>query len=963
MLRSFTIFSTLIRNPIKLHSTPSVEDQTLTISAETDFTNDSVITELIEENNVNTIVISAPIQTIPKKDYFKTIQTVKITSTSTTALEAGLFQNNAYITEVQLPTSITSLPDYCFAYSSISKIDISKITTFGASCFAHCPLLTNISFPGSEIPSGFAAHCYALTQVDLAKSTISIGASAFSHCISLKTIDFAKISTIGENSFEFTNILELKIVSTIISIGTQAFQYSNLSTLTFSSINSNLAISSQAFRGCLFKSVIVPAISLTNSEYLFGECPYLQKITLDSTTIAIPAGFCRDCLNLTTVSAPGVTEIGENAFFNCKSLNSVTFGTITAFGNSCFRFCESLKYTIPVETTTIGDYSFAYCQNLVLSDLPNSLSIGNFAFLGVNSIQSLTVNYSLGKGCFQGCGYLTTVTIKSPCTVIPQFTFCNCSNLTKVTFSDIIDEIDSYAFSSIGIVSLLNISSVNLVKSFAFSYSGVKSILIQNTTENLAFFGCSQLQKVTISSTCEDFNPMSFLNISDLSISVKSDNHNLQIVNKTIYKNQTIICCVLPTYSDSLFNVSDFVTEIGKYAFCLNTEVETLEIHSYLVLNSQEYSHFKILNITKIPKSTPMIIESFGDSYNLRKISIKTSISKIKEYAFKNCYKLSEVEISDDTILLKGAFSNCYSLESFTLPYMKNSEDLDYSYLFMNCIKLSSVTIKPTMITLKEGMFMNTGFKEFTVPNTIQEIESKCFANCEKLYRITLGNSITKIDSQNDWFIGNKFTLVLHKYVNYIDSNAFVNYPNLKEITIPNDNPYYLSESQCIVEKTTNALITTYGVLPQQFKIPSSVEIVEENSLKDLRNNEIPFEGEKFTNEKPASIIIIPSSVKEFKHQSIATTYSVCYQGEYFQTENLRGTYAFVEKNYFNPSVFGENVVYKCDKSLSDDYKWRHIIGMTAAEIGLTVAAVILGVGLIVIVILYFVCSNDWLDV
>ena len=71
--------------------------------------------------------------------------------------------------------------------------------------------------------------------------------------------------------------------------------------------------------------------------------------------------------NATTYNIPNtVTEIGQNAFWDCSEMTSITIpDSVTTIGAQAFYNCSSLKeITIPQSVTSIGADAFLYCGNL-----------------------------------------------------------------------------------------------------------------------------------------------------------------------------------------------------------------------------------------------------------------------------------------------------------------------------------------------------------------------------------------------------------------------------------------------------------------------------------------------------------------------------------------------------------------------------------------------------------------------
>ena len=144
-----------------------------------------------------------------------------------------------------------------------------------------------------------------------------------------------------------------------------------------------------------------------------------------------------------------VTDIGEDAFYNCRSLISVSIpSNITSIGKGAFANCSSLT-SITVDAgnavydsrencnaiiKTATNMLVSGCQNTVI---PNSVtSIGDRAFQNCGGLTSINIPSGttyIGNDAFYGCSGLTSVVIPSGVTGIGYNAFWGCSGLTSVT--------------------------------------------------------------------------------------------------------------------------------------------------------------------------------------------------------------------------------------------------------------------------------------------------------------------------------------------------------------------------------------------------------------------------------------------------------------------------------------------------------------------------------------------------
>ena len=113
----------------------------------------------------------------------------------------------------------------------------------------------------------------------------------------------------------------------------------------------------------------------------------------------------------------GVTNIGNNAFFDYPALTSVEIpNSVTSIGESAFFQCMRLtSVTIGNSLTRIGKRAFENCTALLSVEFPNSLT----------NIEELA---------FENCFVLTSITIPNSVTSIGNNAFVNCVNLKSFTF-------------------------------------------------------------------------------------------------------------------------------------------------------------------------------------------------------------------------------------------------------------------------------------------------------------------------------------------------------------------------------------------------------------------------------------------------------------------------------------------------------------------------------------------------
>jgi hypothetical protein len=101
---------------------------------------------------------------------------------------------------------------------------------------------------------------------------------------------------------------------------------------------------------------------------------------------------------ISVVIPPGITAIGDYAFYCCLNLKSIVIPPgVTGIGRNAFNSCNGLtSLVIPQGVRTIGDDAFFYCRELTSVSIPQSVTgIGELAFAGCGKLKVLEVKWSV----------------------------------------------------------------------------------------------------------------------------------------------------------------------------------------------------------------------------------------------------------------------------------------------------------------------------------------------------------------------------------------------------------------------------------------------------------------------------------------------------------------------------------------------------------------------------------------
>ena len=144
----------------------------------------------------------------------------------------------------------------------------------------------------------------------------------------------------------------------------------------------------------------------------FYNCHSLKWVRLPDTVQKIGHHSFYACYELETAVLPdGLEEIGMGCFCGCSELKSAAAPSgIQRLPESCFRACTSLKeFTVPDKTEAIGDFCFSGCTSLENVSIGSGVtSLGDCSFYMCSSMDSLYVPSSVKNIGICAAGYIPT---------------------------------------------------------------------------------------------------------------------------------------------------------------------------------------------------------------------------------------------------------------------------------------------------------------------------------------------------------------------------------------------------------------------------------------------------------------------------------------------------------------------------------------------------------------------------
>ena len=461
----------------------------------------------------------------------------------------------------------------------------------------------------------------------------------------------------------------------------------------------------------------LPALSLTvQAETIdFGSCGTKLIWTLDDTGTLTISG-TGAIANYTTKSfapwysyrssiknvvlQPGVTRIGNYAFYNCANLTGITIpDSLTSIGESAFAHCSRLTgITIPEGLTSIGDFAFYYCTAMEKIDFNasamNHLSPSNcMLYQAGQSGKGITVNIGAKVTripAYLFCPYnssssapkLAAVNFAegSTCVGIGTYSFAYCDSLTGITLPESVTKIGADAFRSCHGLTSIRIAEGNSVYHSAGNCvieTASKMLILGCKTSqipqdgsvtsigNYAFFDCDGLTSITIPDSVTGIGEHSFYECDGLT-------------SITIPDSVTGIGNCAFTYCDSLTSVTigNSLTSIGICAFynCKSlTEINfNATAMNNLLYGSNVFAAIGLMgvtvnigaNVTRIPACLFCTSSSTAPRLSAVNFAEGSVCTDIGAYAFDGCWSLPGITLPDSvTSIGNYAFRGCTDLK------------------------------------------------------------------------------------------------------------------------------------------------------------------------------------------------------------------------------------------------------------------------------------------------------------
>ncbi len=837
--------------------------------------------------------------------------------------DAPWFKYREYLETVFFDDRVIYIGDHSFYYCyNLKNVKLpSALTTIGDRAFCGCTKLVGVVLPENVENIGYVAfgECQALRSISLSDSLNSLGYAAFGDCINLSEIILPdKVIDFGEDVFKGTAY------------------YNNQSNWESDGglyIGKHLMCVDTAAAG----SYQIKEGTITIAHHTFDSCAGLTEVVIPESVKTIGAYAFAYCTELKIAAIPdGVTLIGNNAFAVCKNLEKITIpDSVTTIGDSAFRNCKKITtVTITENVTEIGSSLFAGCTSLteIIVDKSNKNYVSDEYGVLFNKDKSVLIQYpvgntrksyvipygvtSVGAYSFDGCSYITSITIPSTVLEIDIGAFSDCDNIRDIYFNgteedlfdlcpwegndDLLDAnihpFDEEEFTTEEDSTLeedwSGSETTTRVPETTTKKPGGEMGDSSTTTRPTTTLTPTTIvppttrpnnpAKVNITVTCQKLDSTvdvrtftyqaksgTVLTVTDVLAAIKGrlDDEGNYLYDQEIYD-----------IADSVIYASDYgpvildslqVIEGEEYTFYVTVKEKspyiasgtcgenltwTLDTNGELVISGEG----EMEDYSEYYSSSGDSAPAPWSGYRYDTVTIEDGVTTIGDYAFIYSWELMSVSIPNSvTAIGDCVFYSCYYLNDITIG--NSIKTIGYR-AFGDCVRLGYIDLPSTVTTIDEQAFSSCiNLKTIRIPDGVTAIADYTFDECDSLTGVTFGENskLTTIGMGAFYDCYNIESIELPDSVTTIGSSAFRYCSSLTDITIPDGvtviGDYTFYECDSLTSITIPENVTE--ISSGAFGYCNALETIETDSANE---NYCSIDGVLFSKDK-STLVCYPA--------------------------------------------------------------------------------------------------------
>ena len=306
-------------------------------------------------------------------------------------------------------------------------------------------------------------------------------------------------------------------------------------------------------------------------------------------------------------------------------------------------------------------------------------------------------------------------------------------------------------------------------------------------------------------------------------------------------------------------------------------ETVTYQSHVYSVTSIASYAFRDCTKLTSIniPNSVTSIGgESFSGCTSLTAITIPIGVKGIGDSAFSRCTNLSSIEVAEGNSVFDSR-DNCNAIiktasntlilgcQNSTVP--NSVTNIEYT-VFQGCSNLSSVIIGEYVESIGKSAFEYcSSLTSVIIPNNVKTMGEYAFRECSSLSSVIIGDGVKNIERLTFLYCTKLSAVTIGNSVENIKEGAFDHCSNLTSINIP-DNVTTIGRD--VFQECSNLSAVVIGksvtsIGEQTFRLCSSLADVYAYTEQVPQSHWSAFSG---SNYKHATLHVPATSLEAYKN-------------------------------------------------------------------------------------------------
>ncbi|MBQ7499740.1 MAG: leucine-rich repeat protein [Clostridia bacterium] len=419
---------------------------------------------------------------------------------------------------------------------------------------------------------------------------------------------------------------------------------------------------------------------------------------------------------------------------------------------------------------------------------------------------------AIGSGAFNGCSFVTKITLPDSVTEIGPYAFMECVRLKSINMPASLKKIGNSAF-----------MSCYLLTDIQLPY-GIEDIDI------CAFENCTALENIVIPDTVRHIGARILEHTKFYDDQSNRDGLGLYAGNCFIARSDGAKGDVKIKEGTLLIADNAFPGTGGLTSVTIPASVEYIGSSNFMYLSkgfrltvSEDNQNYKMNNKCLISRRDRMILRGF----EYCEFPEGALIESIDSYAFYGGMMAGDVVIPD-------------TVESIG----------DYAFGF--CSGISSVAFPDGLRTIGSGAFESCGITEITIPGSVERIGSAAFARCLHLASVTINAEKIDIGAEafyttvftndpanwtDDGFLYSGSCLIAsdHRIGNFTVRNGTTSIADhvfgidMKEITLP-ASVGFISE-KAFLDPSEQSIIALSGTYAEKYAADHSIRFIRDDEL------------------------------------------------------------------------------------------------------------------------------------